>query len=181
MCTLQPSAVRLARGGGSPRGVRGPHPLPPTRSVGQDAHSEGDISAKGKLHHAAEVEDEDEDAWQVVNAEGQQPVYAVISSAKASSRRLHVWHGCWRVNNEAVCEPIWDLQATQFDGVCGLCWPKGSRPLRGRADALRALQMQADEPGLPSRRDEASSSESSSSSVSRAAADPPEEEAEVEE
>ena len=90
------------------------------------------------------------------------PQYALVTSVKARVRRLHIWLGCWRVRNLLDVEPIFNIEGLQYDSICRLCCPKGTRP-GTVADPARAILVAAgiSSQGLPADSD---SSESSSSS-----------------
>ena len=90
------------------------------------------------------------------------PQYALVTSVKARVRRLHIWRGCWRVRNLLDVEPIFNIEGLQYDSICRLCCPKGTRP-GTVADPARAILVAAgiSSQGLPADSD---SSESSSSS-----------------
>ena len=66
------------------------------------------------------------------------PQYALVTSVKARVRRLHIWRGCWRVRNLLDVEPIFNIEGLQYDIICILCCPKGTRP-GSFADHARAI------------------------------------------
>jgi hypothetical protein len=89
------------------------------------------------------------------------PEFAVVTSAKAAHRKIHLWLGCWRVQNVLDVEPVFNADDVQYDGVCHLCWPRGCRPSTLGGDTSKAILTSA---GIANDEDDSSSSESSSSS-----------------
>ena len=90
------------------------------------------------------------------------PQYALATSVKARVRRLHIWLGCFRVRNPLDVEPIFNIEGLQYDSICRLCCPGGTRPGPIAVPSKAVLGSASNSgQGLPADSD---SSESSSSS-----------------
>ena len=121
------------------------------------------------------VGDEVEDVETVANQKRKALVlahsqYVIKYTAKTKFARLHLRNGCWRSHDARDCVPVLELEEAEYDEICHLCWPKGSRPLdpetgkeKNTKTAIRTVAGIRTE--VEGREDDSSTTESSSSSM----------------
>jgi len=93
--------------------------------------------------------------------------YVIKYTAKKRFARLHLRDGCWYALDERDMVPVFDLDEARYDGICHICWPKGTRPIseKQQGDKATTVKTIRTAAGLPvdDPDEESSTAESSSS------------------